>query len=244
MFSSIVAVHHAITATLHKSLPGLLLSAMVINVLLSFDNMAVILVKAAPFRGKRGQYWTVMVIGYGMAVGLRFVLSFYATPVLFLPYIQTVGALGLLWISLGLLRPKEGKTYLSVWAACFAIVWVDVLTSLDSLIAVAAIAGPHNIVATMGMILSMVMLLPLIHWLGSFFEGHGRFEKLLMVSVALLLAWLAGRLIGADPGLQHHWLHLATHPLVVWWLPRVMASLMLMLIIYKGWKQRASLPPK
>jgi YjbE family integral membrane protein len=169
-----------------------------INVLLSGDNAIVIALACRSLPEKQRLYG--MVLGTGVALGLRLVFAGVVSTLMLLPYVKIVGGLALLWIAVKLLMPEEGSdgdpdSSDSLWRAVKLIAIADVVMSLDNVIAVAAAADGNwalllfglgisipAIVAGANIIMAMLNYFPLIIWGG-----------------AALLGWIAGEVIASDP---------------------------------------------
>src|SRR3981081_1382003 len=82
-----------------------LLKIMWINVLLSGDN-AVVIAMACVGLPPRQRLWG-MILGAGVAVGLRIVFTVVIAQLLMLPYLKIVGGLALFYIAATLLVPED-----------------------------------------------------------------------------------------------------------------------------------------
>jgi YjbE family integral membrane protein len=169
-----------------------------INVLLSGDNAIVIALACRSLPEKQRLYG--MVLGTGVALGLRLAFAGVVSTLMLLPFVKIVGGLALLWIAVKLLMPDEGSggshdSSGSLWRAVRLIAIADVVMSLDNVIAVAAAADGSwalllfglgisipAIVAGANIIMAMLNYFPLIIWGG-----------------AALLGWIAGDVIASDP---------------------------------------------
>src|SRR5262245_14478529 len=76
-----------------------------INILLSGDNAVVIALACRDLPPKQ-RVWG-MVLGAGVAVGLRIVFTMIVSTLMALPYLKLVGGLALLYIAIKLLVPDE-----------------------------------------------------------------------------------------------------------------------------------------
>jgi YjbE family integral membrane protein len=171
-----------------------------INVLLSGDNALVI---AMACRGlpPRQRLWG-MAIGAGIAVVLLITFTGIVATLMGLPYLKLVGGLALIVIATRLLLPDdEGDDVTvgtSLWQAVRIVVIADIIMSLDNVIAVAAAANGQLPLLILGLAISIPMIiagaalimmvldrLPILVWLG-----------------AILLGWIAGGVIAADPAVH------------------------------------------
>ncbi|MBR1190834.1 TerC family protein [Bradyrhizobium sp. AUGA SZCCT0240] len=169
-----------------------------INILLSGDNALVI---AMACRGlpPRQRFWG-MILGAGVAVGLRIIFTGIVVSLMALPFLKLVGGLALLYIAAKLLVPEhegEGDVHAAahLWAAVRIVAIADIVMSLDNVIAVAAAANGSIpllviglaisvplIVAGAALIMALLTRMPALVWAG-----------------AGLLGWVAGEVMATDP---------------------------------------------
>ena len=174
-----------------------------INILLSGDNALVI---AMACRGlpPRQRFWG-MILGAGVAVGLRIIFTGIVVSLMALPFLKLVGGLALLYIAAKLLVPEpEGEGEMDaashLWAAVRIVAIADIVMSLDNVIAVAAAANGSIpllviglaisvplIVAGAALIMALLTRLPALVWAG-----------------AGLLGWVAGEVMATDPAVVPH----------------------------------------
>ena len=168
-----------------------LLGISVLNLLLSGDNALVIAlaVRALPKRQRiAGQIW-----GAVGAVVLRLGFVAIVSLLLRVPFVQLVGGLLLVWISVKLVRPEtsgEGNVRhgSSLWEAIWIIIVADVTMSLDNVLAIAAAAHGDLVLVMFGIGLS----LPIVVW------GAGLLARLMNRYVWIV--WLGGGLLGYVAG--------------------------------------------
>jgi len=113
----------------------------------------------------------------------------------------TGGLLALLAVNLACPRPGRtdapptlgGQT--GVLGAALLLTLIDVLMSLDNVLALAAVAGDSTLYLTLGLTLSVAILM-----FGSTLVGHllRRYPELNRLGIALL-GWVAGKLLVSDP---------------------------------------------
>jgi YjbE family integral membrane protein len=155
----------------------------VLNLLLSGDNALVIAlaVRALPPRQRvLGQIWGAL-----GAVALRVAFVAIVTLLLRVPFLQLVGGLLLLWISIKLVQPEGGEADgtrhgSSVWEAVWIIIVADITMSLDNVLAIAAAAKGEMILVIIGIALS----LPIVIW------GAGLLARLM--NRYAWIVWLGG----------------------------------------------------
>lgn len=175
-----------------------------------------------------------LAFGGAAAILLRIIFSAFATSLLHINYLQTIGGLLLLWVTDRLLagpeqteqsatstihhlQEKTEGTFLApvihlfnqfglfiasvrqpgqehFLMAILAILITDVSTSLDNILAIAALAQGQIIVLGIGLILSIIILLIGSSLVALLLE---RFPNLIILS-GFVLGWLAGDLILQD----------------------------------------------
>jgi YjbE family integral membrane protein len=168
-----------------------LFSIMLIDLALAGDNALVIAlaVRHLPPRQQRlGRLW-----GTAAAIGLRLAFIALVSALLRIPLLQLAGGLVLLWIAVKLVRPGaagEGQVRggASLAEAIWIIVVADVTMSLDNVLAVAAAARGDFLLVTIGIALS----LPLVVW------GSGLLSRLMTRHTWII--WLGGGVLGYVAG--------------------------------------------
>lgn len=188
-------------------------SIILIDLVLSGDNALVIGAVAASLRSKFR--WIAFFVGGGGAILVRILLTYSFTILLQVPYLETVGGVLLLIIAVRLLldsheeqgehassSPKrERNNPLSrfmkrhnILMAILTILVADLTTSLDNIVAIAALARNNTILLIAGLLLSITLLL-----LGSAIISR-LIERLpwLILVAAVILAITAGQLVLQD----------------------------------------------
>jgi YjbE family integral membrane protein len=175
-----------------------------------------------------------LILGGVLAIILRILFTYFATFLLDINYLQTVGGLLLLWVTWRLVvepeqteqskisaiqhqQEKTGDTFFTritrifsksrqfiasarqpgqnrFLMAILAILITDVSTSLDNIIAIAALAQGQLIVLSIGLALSIIVLLIGSALVALLLE---RFPNLIILS-GFVLAWISGNLILQD----------------------------------------------
>jgi YjbE family integral membrane protein len=171
-----------------------------INALLSGDNAVVIAMACRSLPADQRKVG--MVLGAGVAIGLRIIFTLIIVTLMGIPYLKVVGALALVWIAIDLIRPKGEdahgvKSHDSMWRAVGTIAIADVVMSLDNVIAIAGVAGDHFGLLVIGLVISIPMIIagsaiilaaidkfPIIVWAG-----------------AALLGFVAGEMLVSDVAL-------------------------------------------
>ena len=178
-----------------------LLGISVLNLLLSGDNALVIAlaVRTLPKRQRiAGQIW-----GAVGAVVLRLIFVAIVSLLLKIPFLQFVGGLLLVWISVKLVRPETGgegdvRHGSSLWEAIWIIIVADVTMSLDNVLAIAAAAHGDIVLVMFGIGLS----LPIVVW-GAGLLAHlmNRYTWIVWLGGGLL-GYVAGEMLIDDPVVQ------------------------------------------
>lgn len=168
-----------------------------IDLVLSGDNAVVIALacRDLPPRQKR----MGMVLGAGVAIGLRVLFALIVTQLMALPFLKIVGALLLFWIASKMLVEEEGEKDVpasdKLWQAVKTIAIADAAMSLDNVLALAAVARGDAgllifglvvsiplIIAGATLVMAMVARFPILVWAG-----------------AGLLGWISGEMLVSDP---------------------------------------------
>ncbi len=103
-------------------------------------------------------------LGAGAAVVLRVGLTFVATQLLTIPFVQLVGGLLIVWIAFKLLKQNEGPAgedgsgARGLWQAVWMIMVADITMSLDNVLAVAGAARGHFGLLLFGLALSIPLV--------------------------------------------------------------------------------------
>jgi len=183
---------------------GPVLQICLIDLLLSGDNAVVI---AMACRSLPERLWRrAVLLGTAAAIGLRVLLTAFATLVLSVRYVKLVGAALLLAIAVKLLEdepqagaaPDTGHGNEGMWKAVWTIIVADTVMSLDNVLAVAAASRGSLALLALGLLLSIPILI-----FGSVLVARTleRFP-IMNVAGAALLGWVAGDTAVSDPAIQ------------------------------------------
>ena len=170
-----------------------------INILLSGDNALVI---AMACRGLPQDKRRVgMVLGAGVAVGLRIVFTVLVAALLSTPFLKVLGGLLLLWIAVKLLtgEDEEGnvKETNRLWHAVWTIAVADAVMSLDNVLAIAAVAKDSTFLLVLGLGISIPLIIAGAALIMTLLDR----VPFLVWAGAALLGWVAGEMIVSDPWL-------------------------------------------
>lgn len=175
-----------------------------INILLSGDN-AVVIAMACRSLPPKSRLWG-MILGAGLAVGLRIIFTGIVTTLMEIPYLKAAGAVALLYIAIDLVRPKSEDVSDAIsaadtlWRAMVTIAVADVVMSLDNVIAIAAVAKGSWVLLFIGLGISIPMIIAGSAIIMALLD---RFP-LLVWAGAGLLGWIAGELFVSDVGVMRH----------------------------------------
>jgi YjbE family integral membrane protein len=192
-----------------------------INILLSGDN-AVVIAMACRGLPPTQRKWGLL-LGAGVAVGLRIVFTMVVSSLMTMPYLKLVGGLALLYIAIKLLVPDEEADESSVgtsnnlWRAVRIVAMADIIMSLDNVIAIAAAAKGSVVLLVLGLSISVPLIIAGAALIMSLLD---RFPVMIWAGAALL-GWIAGEVIATDPAVHgfiaerfgqdaHHTVGLAT----------------------------------
>jgi YjbE family integral membrane protein len=172
----------------------------IIDLALAGDNALVIAlaVRTLPKRQQfLGRVW-----GAAGAVGLRIIFIAIVSYLLFIPMLQVVGGLLLVWIAIKLVRQsggdgapghvRQGTTLLE---AIWIIIVADVVMSLDNVIGVAGAAEGDMRLVVFGIALSI----PIVVWGSGLLAAlMNRYAWLILIAGGIL-GEVAGKMIVHDP---------------------------------------------
>jgi len=169
-----------------------------INVLLSGDN-AVVIAMACRGLPHRQRVWG-MILGAGVAVGLRIAFTGVVASLMTLPYLKIIGGLALFYIAAKLLVPdepdeNESEAAEHLWRAVRIVAIADIIMSLDNVIAIAAAAGGNMALLVIGLAISIPLIVAGAALIMSLLD---RFPILVWAGAALL-GWIVGEVIATDP---------------------------------------------
>jgi YjbE family integral membrane protein len=169
-----------------------------INILLSGDN-AVVIALACRGLPPRERRWG-MIIGAGVASVLLIVFTGIVSMLMTLPYLKMVSAVALVWIAIKLLAPAAHdaedtpEAVQDLWRAVRLVVVANIVMSLDNVIAVAAVAKGNYILLTLGLVISIPIVIAGSAIILALLE---RFP-ILVWGGAAVLGWVAGDIFASD----------------------------------------------
>lgn len=175
-----------------------LLQIIWINVLLSGDN-AVVIALACRSLPDKARKWGI-ILGAGVAVGLRILFTGIVATLLGLPWLKAVGSLALMWIAVDLAVPsgEDGEGHVeasdNLWKAVGTVALADIVMSLDNVVAVAAIAKDNWWLLAFGLAVSIPLIVAGSTLIMNLLD---RFPLLVWAGAALL-GWVAGEMLLGD----------------------------------------------
>jgi YjbE family integral membrane protein len=226
-----------------------------IDIVLAGDNAVVIAlaVRGLPPR----QRMLGILLGAGAAVVLRVGLTFIATQLMTVKFVQLVGGLLILWIAFKLLKQGDGGDEdgkggaNSLWQAVWMILVADITMSLDNVLAVAGAARGHFGLLLFGLGLSI----PLVVFASNIISQLMARYQIVVFLGAAILGKVAGEMMLTDEvvasRLMPWWANLlgATDPVAAYGYLRFAVEAVLVITIFAvGWSQRrrpapATTPP-
>jgi len=169
------------------------LQIIAVDILLGGDNAVVVALAAR--RLAQDVRRKAILFGTLAAIVLRVVLIFFLIQLLQLPFVRLIGATALLWIAVKLLQPLDNPAFASpmqvrarLWGAIATILVADAAMSMDNVLAIAAAARGHAGLATLGVVVSV----PIIIW--------GSHAVLALMSRFPIVITLGGALLGFIAG--------------------------------------------
>ena len=172
-----------------------------INILLSGDN-AVVIAMACRGLPHRQRVWG-MILGAGVAVGLRIIFTGIVASLMLLPYLKIIGGLALFYIAAKLLVPDdpddgEVEAVEHLWRAVRIVAIADIIMSLDNVIAIAAAAQGNMALLVLGLAISIPLIVAGAALIMALLDRY----PILVWAGAALLGWIVGEVIATDPALQ------------------------------------------
>jgi YjbE family integral membrane protein len=168
-----------------------------INIILSGDNAVVIALACRGLPADKRQVG--MILGAGVAVGLRIVFTLGVAALLSTPFLKIIGGCMLLWIAVKLLSDEDEEGSVTetdrLWQAVWTIAVADAVMSLDNVLAIAAVAGDSIVLLVLGLAISIPLIIAGAALIMALLER----APILVWAGAGLLGWVAGEMIVSDP---------------------------------------------
>jgi YjbE family integral membrane protein len=180
------------------------LNIALIDIALSGDN-AIVIGMAAASLPKEKRKWAI-IVGGGLAIILRIVLTSIATLLMLIPYLSAIGGVVLVWVVYKLLKldtsgeaeADQSKQASNLRQALILILAADFMMSIDNVIAVAGSAHGSIFLLIAGLLLSM----PLLMTTGGFISMLIDKAKWLVYVGAFAIAFTAARMVFEDKAIE------------------------------------------
>jgi YjbE family integral membrane protein len=180
-----------------------------IDIVLAGDNAVVI---ALAVRGLPPRQRILGIgLGAGAAVILRVGLTFVATQLLAVEFVQLGGGILIIWIAFKLLRQSDGpnaegaRGASGLWQAVWMILVADVTMSLDNVLAVAGAAHGHFGLLLFGLAFSIPLVVCASNLLSKLMSRY----KIVVFLGAAILGKVGGEMMLTDP--------IVASRLLPWW---------------------------
>ncbi|ATH95068.1 membrane protein [Bacillus glycinifermentans] len=164
-----------------------------IDLILGGDNAVVIAMASRSLPPRQRQ--KAIIIGTGIAILMRIMLTTLAVYLLAVPYLQFIGGIFLLYLGYQLLIEKKEAQHVkggtSLWKAIRIIVIADLFMSLDNVIAVAGASQGRLTLVVIGLAVSV----PVIIWGSRLIQAALSKFPLLIYAGSGLLAYTGGEMI-------------------------------------------------
>jgi YjbE family integral membrane protein len=181
---------------------------LVTNLILSGDNAVVIAMAARRLEGPQRRQ--AIIWGAAGAVALRLIFAAVVTYLLYIPFLQVVGGLLLVWIAWKLVHDDEGdeegrvQAGESAWDAIRIIIIADAVMSLDNVIALVQAARIEGEVSFLLLGIGLATTIPLVVFGAALLTSLlDRFPVLVYLGAALLV-YLAVEMLFADVALHEY----------------------------------------
>ena len=177
---------------------------MLINLILSGDNAVIIALavnKLPPVQKRWG-----IILGSGLAVVLRIILTGFAVILLTIPFLKIVGGALILWIAVKLFaegHEENVEAAGNLRAAVQTILIADLVMSIDNVLAVAGAAKGGMFLIMIGLVTSIPLVVFGSALLSSLMQ---RFPIIITIGAAIL-----GK-VGGEMIITDHWVHNTFHP--------------------------------
>jgi YjbE family integral membrane protein len=174
-----------------------LLSIVVINIILSGDNAVVIALAVRSLTGKKRLQG--IILGTGLAVVLRIVLTFFCSKLLEVPFLKFVGGWLIAWIAVKLFIAGAGdednqKEVHTLGKAVITILIADLVMSTDNVLAVAGACKGNMILLLFGLGSSIPLVVFASDILSKLMDRY----PVIVTLGAAVLGRVAGDMIGSD----------------------------------------------
>ncbi|MGB7970868.1 MAG: TerC family protein [Candidatus Deferrimicrobiaceae bacterium] len=182
-----------------------LMSIIVINLILSGDN-AVVIALAVRNLPKKQRLWGI-ILGSGLAVLLRVVLTFFAAKLLLISFLKFFGGALILWIAVKLFtsghEDENIEAAAGLWQAVKVILVADLVMSIDNVLAIAGASKGNMFLLLFGLGTSIPLVVGTSTLLSMLMDKY----PIIITLGAAILGKVGGEMIITDP-----WIHKTFHP--------------------------------
>ncbi|MDX1815759.1 MAG: TerC family protein [Thermodesulfobacteriota bacterium] len=182
-----------------------LMSIIVINLILSGDN-AVVIALAVRNLPKKQRMWGI-ILGSGLAVLLRVVLTFFAAKLLLISFLKFFGGALILWIAVKLFTSGHEDENIEAAAGLLQAVKVilvaDLVMSIDNVLAIAGASKGNMFLLLFGLGTSIPLVVGTSTLLSMLMDKY----PIIITLGAAILGKVGGEMIITDP-----WIHKTFHP--------------------------------
>ncbi|MGW8284764.1 MAG: TerC family protein [Candidatus Deferrimicrobiaceae bacterium] len=182
-----------------------LMSIIVINLILSGDN-AVVIALAVRNLPKKQRMWGI-ILGSGLAVLLRVVLTFFAAKLLLISFLKFFGGALILWIAVKLFtsghEDENIEAAAGLWQAVKVILVADLVMSIDNVLAIAGASKGNMFLLLFGLGTSIPLVVGTSTLLSMLMDKY----PIIITLGAAILGKVGGEMIITDP-----WIHKTFHP--------------------------------
>ena len=186
-----------------------LMSIIVINLILSGDN-AVVIALAVRNLPKKQRMWGI-ILGSGLAVLLRVVLTFFAAKLLLISFLKFFGGALILWIAVKLFTSGHEDENIEAAAGLLQAVKVilvaDLVMSIDNVLAIAGASKGNMFLLLFGLGTSIPLVVGTSTLLSMLMDKY----PIIITLGAAILGKVGGEMIITDPWIQKtfhpaHWM--------------------------------------
>jgi YjbE family integral membrane protein len=202
-----------------------LMSIIVINLILSGDN-AVVIALAVRNLPKKQRLWGI-ILGSGLAVLLRVVLTFFAAKLLLISFLKFFGGVLILWIAVKLFtsghEDENIEAAAGLWQAVKVILIADLVMSIDNVLAIAGASKGNMFLLLFGLGTSIPLVVGTSTLLSMLMDKY----PIIITLGAAILGKVGGEMIITDP-----WIHKTFHP--AHWMDYAMQALCAVGVVVVG----------
>ncbi|MGB3096954.1 MAG: TerC family protein [Candidatus Deferrimicrobiaceae bacterium] len=182
-----------------------LMAIIVINLILSGDN-AVVIALAVKNLPKKQRMWGI-ILGSGLAVVLRVVLTFFAAQLLLISFLKFFGGALILWIAVKLFtsghEEEHVKAAAGLWQAIKVILIADLVMSIDNVLAIAGASKGNMFLLLFGLGTSIPLVVGTSALLSMLMDKY----PIIITIGAAILGKVGGEMMITDP-----WIVKTFHP--------------------------------